>query len=310
MSKKIKTKGIYSILNLKENKYYIGQSRNCENRFLLHIGELNKNKHYNSNLQNDWNKYGSALFEFKIIDKCKTNSELNKKEKYYIKLYDSIDNGYNIQSGGDYKSRRNIGKILQYDLEDNLVKEWNSINEIIKTNPYTRKMILKCISLEIHSYKGYIWKLKSEIIRKSKSYNTCGSKKIYQISLTGEILKLWDSAILASEILNIKYGGILNCASKAKSNIHMKTYKNYIWVWESDYESFNINNYNLNIIGSKENKSSRKINQFTPDGVFVKEWECLKMVELDGFDRCTVIRVCDGTYKTHKGFIFKYKDNK
>ena len=49
-------------------------------------------------------------------------------------------------------------KILQYDLESNFIKIWNSIREICReiTN-YNRSTLNKCIN-KGKSYAGFIWK--------------------------------------------------------------------------------------------------------------------------------------------------------
>ena len=93
------TCGIYSIVNLVNHKRYIGQSINIEKRFYRHQYDLNNNKHYNQHLQRAWNKYGVDNFDFLIIEICH-QSQLDEKEQYYILHYDSLNNGYNNDSGG------------------------------------------------------------------------------------------------------------------------------------------------------------------------------------------------------------------
>lgn len=93
------TIGIYQIRNIINDKKYIGLSKNCENRFKKHKRLLKNNKHENIKLQNAWNKYGEQNFVFSIIEE--TNSkDLEKKEIFYIKKNNSIDDGYNILEGG------------------------------------------------------------------------------------------------------------------------------------------------------------------------------------------------------------------
>lgn len=47
-------------------------------------------------------KYGKENFKKEIIEKCNTIKELNEKEKYWIKFFNSTDKsiGYNIMEGG------------------------------------------------------------------------------------------------------------------------------------------------------------------------------------------------------------------
>lgn len=94
--------GIYAILNIKNNKIYIGQSKNVKARINRHKSELKHNKHKNIYLQREINKYGFENFEFNIIEYCNVE-ELDEKEKNYIKQYNSTDNqfGFNLTDGGE-----------------------------------------------------------------------------------------------------------------------------------------------------------------------------------------------------------------
>jgi len=100
----VNTLGVYSITNNINNKVYIGESNNIERRWQEHKDELNTNSHHNYKLQNDWNTYGEQNFIFEILEEMqkldksyKTNMQLIYLEGKYIKQYDSISNGYNIE---------------------------------------------------------------------------------------------------------------------------------------------------------------------------------------------------------------------
>lgn len=86
---------IYKIQNKINNKIYIGQTvRTLEER----IKEHKRNK--NCVMYKAFKKYGFENFDIKQIDEAKTIEELNEKEIYYINLYDSKNNGYNMCDGG------------------------------------------------------------------------------------------------------------------------------------------------------------------------------------------------------------------
>lgn len=87
-------KGIYKITNKNNGKIYIGQANNIKQRIAEH-----KQKR-NVPIDMVINCLGVENFEFEILEECFTQEELDNKEKYYIKEYDSINNGYNIQKGG------------------------------------------------------------------------------------------------------------------------------------------------------------------------------------------------------------------
>lgn len=86
--------GIYKIVNIQNNKVYIGQSINVEKRILAHKEELNRNVHGNEHLQRAWNKYGKENFEFLIIEEC-TQEKLTEREQYWIDYYGGINSEYN-----------------------------------------------------------------------------------------------------------------------------------------------------------------------------------------------------------------------
>lgn len=90
--------GIYKITNLINQKAYIGQSINILVRWRRHKTEMN-------NLDNSYplyramRKYGLNNFSFTILEEC-PKEELNERERYWIKTYDTYYNGYNLTSGG------------------------------------------------------------------------------------------------------------------------------------------------------------------------------------------------------------------
>lgn len=92
-----KTTGIYKIINCIDGKVYIGQSINIENRFIVHISNINNNK--NSILYNTIRKYGIENFEFIIIEEIVDVNKLDERETYWIGHYKSNDRnyGYNIR---------------------------------------------------------------------------------------------------------------------------------------------------------------------------------------------------------------------
>jgi group I intron endonuclease len=48
-------------------------------------------------------KYGVENFQFDIIEECSLE-KLNERETYWIKYFNSIQDGYNLSEGGDQQS--------------------------------------------------------------------------------------------------------------------------------------------------------------------------------------------------------------
>ncbi len=97
------TCGIYMIQNKVNGKMYIGQAIDIEgDRWKTHRKELKGGYHGNKHLQNAWNKYGEASFEFSILLECE-ESQLNTFEEYYIFELMTYDPwvGYNKTYGGN-----------------------------------------------------------------------------------------------------------------------------------------------------------------------------------------------------------------
>ena len=123
--------GIYKIENTINKKHYIGQSEDLENRIKEHKYLMSKLKENNKKLNNDITKYGIDNFEIHIIEFCKAE-ELDEKEKKYIKLYNSIETGYNTRIGG-YEGRKYKKDNNRIRRSINIEEEsWKKLQELAK----------------------------------------------------------------------------------------------------------------------------------------------------------------------------------
>lgn len=100
------TSGIYMVRNKINNHSYIGQSKNIRRRFLSHHlcdYKNENNSQYNTKFYKALRKYGWDNFEIIILEEC-PEEELDKKEIYYIGMYNTFQNGYNSTEGGQFWS--------------------------------------------------------------------------------------------------------------------------------------------------------------------------------------------------------------
>ncbi len=130
--------GVYSIININNNKRYIGSTKNFSNRLYHHENMLKNKNHHSLHLQKSWNKYGESSFVFDILEICNNidSDYLKQREQVYLNQYKSYErnNGYNICSNAKttkgYKFSKdslekliNIRKGKGIKLNNDLVKE-------------------------------------------------------------------------------------------------------------------------------------------------------------------------------------------
>ena len=86
---------IYKITNIQNNKVYIGQTiRPIEKRFKRHLNDA-LNNILDTHFARAIRKYGKENFIIEQIDEAQTQDELNQKEQYWIRYYNSVEEGYN-----------------------------------------------------------------------------------------------------------------------------------------------------------------------------------------------------------------------
>lgn len=94
---------IYRLTNKINNKMYHGQTMECDinDRWIRY---KNLNCKSQPKIYNALKKYGPENFLFEVIDiSAQDQSQLNFLETFYIRKYDSMNNGYNCNEGGDGK---------------------------------------------------------------------------------------------------------------------------------------------------------------------------------------------------------------
>lgn len=105
---------VYKIVNLINNKMYIGQTKNFTKRIQCHKSSYINNDTF---LYNAINKYGWDNFEVSIVEDNIPNSHLRSRETYYIDMLDTYRNGYNSSNNkllnNDYHIDNRINKLLK-----------------------------------------------------------------------------------------------------------------------------------------------------------------------------------------------------
>ena len=184
---------IYKITNKINGKSYIGQTiQSVKERFYQHCAIKCGQAILNMAIHKAINKYGKSNFTIEVIEEVESTN-LNDRERYWIRYYDSYNNGYNSTEGGqdgiklfknldtesivrEYKSGkslREIGRLFNVDkqtIKDLLVR--NNINlrttRTYKLSQKDKEDIIKDLSLGLsrkeiiskwHISKGYLSQL-------------------------------------------------------------------------------------------------------------------------------------------------------
>lgn len=91
-------KGIYLITNIVNEKKYVGQSVCIERRWKDHLNFYKDNSKIETcpKLYKALNKYGEDKFKFEVLeDLSNSNLDITDREEYWIKYYNTVEDGYN-----------------------------------------------------------------------------------------------------------------------------------------------------------------------------------------------------------------------
>lgn len=103
---------IYQIVNDINDKVYVGKTcRALNERFNEHVRAMSKRFCEKRPLYYAMNKYGAEHFSIRLLEECE-DSELDNREKYWIRAFDSRNHGYNATDGGDGALRFDHSAIL------------------------------------------------------------------------------------------------------------------------------------------------------------------------------------------------------
>lgn len=163
---------IYKITNLKNNKCYIGKTHNIENRVSQYINNYINNTRKTRKIHRAFGKYNIINFRMEVID-IADDDEGVQKEIYYIKKYNSVENGYNDNYSSCYHKKKtrhgNYGKLHTPETKARKSKFIAAVN--ITENKIVFSSGMKLFADYINSTKDIV----------SHAYNRCGSVYGYYI---------------------------------------------------------------------------------------------------------------------------------
>jgi group I intron endonuclease len=89
-------RGIYKIINVVNNKFYVGSAVDLRRRKTRHFSELRTSKHNNKRLQAAWIKYGEQSFVFVVVEELPEDADLLAAENVWLKAHVGKDYCYNL----------------------------------------------------------------------------------------------------------------------------------------------------------------------------------------------------------------------
>lgn len=150
--------GIYAIRNKVTKHIYIGESLNVGVRWSKHIEDLETEKHHSYKLQQEWNEYDVSNFAFKIIEDLTPSKDMKYekgrvkvallcRELYYIKKYDTIENGFNIKETlKDIIAGHQSDEIDTSNLDKEKIKEYIEENKWLLNDNFTMDKYFEFVS--------------------------------------------------------------------------------------------------------------------------------------------------------------------
>jgi len=242
----MKNNGVYKIVNLANNKVYIGSTGNkCgfKKRWSYHLNDLRQNKHHSRHLQRAWNKYGEDSFVFEILEIIEefTKETLLLREQYYLDLYESynVDLGYNICkiAGSSLGVKKTPEQIKQMsEIRKGKPLSWMNTGEP-RSEEHKKKLSESCkgriSEKDGKTYGDFYGEKKAIELKKKLSVAHKGqftgdkhpnAKPVEQYTKNGEFIREFGSATTAANVLNLSAKSIRQC-----TNNKIKTSGGFIW---------------------------------------------------------------------------------
>lgn len=114
--------------------------------------------------------------------------------------------------------------IVQYDLQWNVIKVWNSISNAGRELGISVANISACCRNKRRSAGGFIWKYYDE-----NQFAWNNDRQVFQYSLSGELINKFKSLTEAASKTNVSYNGILACCK----GIHYSS-GGFVWKYCED----------------------------------------------------------------------------
>ena len=147
---------IYKITNTINGKSYIGQTiQNVKERFYQHCATKCSKAVSNMAIHRAIKKYGKSNFTVEVIEEI-DSANLNDRERYWIKYYNSYNNGYNSTKGGQDGCKPFKDLDVEFIIKEyNTGKSLRTLGTIFKVDKQTIKDLLIRHNVELRTTRTY-----------------------------------------------------------------------------------------------------------------------------------------------------------
>ncbi len=289
---------IYTIQNQINNKIYIGQSINVRDRINEHKRKIRNKIHENTLINKDAQIFGLSTFTFNIIYTASTQNELNTKECEYIMKFNAFYRlgGYNIAKGGIGVLGQITKQVYQFDLNGRFLNKFNSTREASRIINIDCAGIVRSCNKILKSYKKFIWSYNENVDDRISTITSNKHKKtkVYQYSVAGEFIEIYNSIKEACSIVGLDSGNISRAINKKNHY-----YGGYYW-----YTSRQKNKLIHKFLVIKKILIFDKNNKFILE--VDNQHEAAKFI--NGYS-ANINHCLKNRKKSYKGYIFKYKSD-
>ena len=214
--------GIYKWTNEINKKVYIGQSINIYKRFLDY-----KKGRFNQYMKRAIDKYGIDNFTIEILERNIDEDKLDEYEQKWIDYYESYknENGYNIAPIAG--TTRGIKK----SLDERMQMSIRASQRIGEMNPFYGKVHSDETKQKISKANSGKFKHSISIYQRERMNEgrLQTLERVKQIDKNNqEIIKIFESAVIASNETGVDYYGIRRCCRNKQ-----KTAGGYMWEFVS-----------------------------------------------------------------------------
>ena len=298
---------VYITINLCNGKFYIGVHRTNPETFDGYIGcgiyrASQATKDYV--LHKAVRKYGYENFKRTII-KIFPDTEEGRQQAFELEailVNETLlksKTTYNTALGGRESTTEELMKtVYMFDLNGNYLRSFKSSRDaasyIQPENQDSARAAIKnnCLG-QTNSSFGYFWSY-----TKKFNYNNNCTKEVAQYTINGKFLRTFNS-ITEAEI-SLSLNSIQQAITKKGSA------GGFQWrYFEGDTSDI------PTLVNIKTKNHFLPIIMYDKQGNKIKEFKCVKQCisEYNDLSASQINRVLNNTIKSHKGYIFRYKDD-